>query len=348
MKTTIEKWSIKKLHKNLSKIDDQPLYQRGKVWSKMKNQLLIDSIFRGIDIPKIYLRRINHNGFEYEIADGQQRINAINKFLNDDLSIYNGVVNGLELSIINDIDFGNKKINDIRIIDPKLVDFFENEYPLTIAIIDDVSNSEIRTLFGRLQEGSKLNPAEKRNAILSQIGTHIDNFAFNHLFFESSKIPVSRYRHQDYLAHIFALIIFENKFDLKANLMEKLYLKNVSVFPSRFLHNISLVLDKMNEIDTFSKVKIRNKFSFIDIFYYLFVNIKQLDNVNSEKFAIFYDQLERMRILRKNEPELLLKDKIWGKSMYNYIIAYKSLGYEPENISIRLSSLSQLFNKFKI
>ena len=347
METEIEKWSIKKLYANLNKINDQPIYQRGKVWSKMKNQLLIDSIFRGIDIPKFYLRKINNNGYNFEIADGQQRIHAIKMFLDDELAMPKGFVNGLELSKIKKVDVANKKLSEIRIIKPKLVEYFESEYTLTIAIINAATNAEIRTLFGRLQEGSTLNPAEKRNAILSPIGTHIDNFKFNHDFFVSCKIPPSRFRHQDYLAHVFALIIYNNKADLKADLLEKLYLDKADVIPINFIHTVSLVLDKMTEIDNFSKVRIKNKFSFIDIFYHLFINFKQLSNIDSEIYATFYDKLERKRVERRKDPEILIKDKFWGKDMYQYIVSYQSSGYEINSILNRNLSLSNLFTKFQ-
>ncbi len=64
------------------KIDKNPDYQRfGKLWSKDKKQLLIDSIINGYDIPKIYFhylasssREINESGKLLAIIDGKQRI----------------------------------------------------------------------------------------------------------------------------------------------------------------------------------------------------------------------------------------------------------------------------------
>ena len=86
-------------------------YQRESAWGKPQKQLLIDTIFRGMDIPKFYLWKIDDstlvNGypdgetkqiyrdilarkrhdnddprpFVYEVVDGQQRIRTILEFI---------------------------------------------------------------------------------------------------------------------------------------------------------------------------------------------------------------------------------------------------------------------------
>jgi uncharacterized protein with ParB-like and HNH nuclease domain len=39
-------------------IDPAPDYQRGRVWSRRKQALLIDSILRGYDLPKLFVRDV--------------------------------------------------------------------------------------------------------------------------------------------------------------------------------------------------------------------------------------------------------------------------------------------------
>jgi uncharacterized protein with ParB-like and HNH nuclease domain len=73
----------KKFCRRLKKINLQPEYQRGAVWSKSQKQLLIDSILRDLDIPKIYLREIDNSEFGEEAIDGQQRLTAISEFYSD-------------------------------------------------------------------------------------------------------------------------------------------------------------------------------------------------------------------------------------------------------------------------
>jgi len=51
-------------------------YQREEdIWSGTDKKYLIDSILRGFDIPKIYLRKLPDD--RLEIVDGQQRIDTI-------------------------------------------------------------------------------------------------------------------------------------------------------------------------------------------------------------------------------------------------------------------------------
>ncbi len=342
MEVVIKEWSIKKLMDNLDIIQDQPIYQRGKVWTKNKNQLLIDSMFRDIDLPKFYFREIDKNGFKYEVADGQQRLHAIRLFHDNDLALPNGTSNGLRLS-----QFGDKEMSGLKFhkMDKSFIDKF-NSYKITIAFLKNASNKETRTLFGRLQQGSTLNPAEKRNAIISPIGQHIDSFVFNHSFFDKCKIPLSRYRHQDYLAHVFALVLFKNQNDLKAELIEKMYLdENISsLFPNNFIKKVSEVLDKMSQVDMSSRSRIKNKFSFIDIFYLLF-SLKELDKVDLAKFTKFYDKVEKERLEYKDEPEVLLNSKsVWDNELYRYIYSYQNSGYSITSIDKRSESFRNMFN----
>jgi hypothetical protein len=61
-----------------------PAVQRELVWTKSQNQLLIDSLFKDFDIPKIYFRDVETAGKRvYEVIDGQQRLNAIFSFITD-------------------------------------------------------------------------------------------------------------------------------------------------------------------------------------------------------------------------------------------------------------------------
>ena len=63
-------------------IDFNPEYQRGYVWEQKDKELLIDSIFKNIDIGKFVLMRLNDDewrkrGLSYEILDGKQRLSTI-------------------------------------------------------------------------------------------------------------------------------------------------------------------------------------------------------------------------------------------------------------------------------
>jgi hypothetical protein len=341
METKIEIWKISELLDSLDTIVEQPKYQRGAVWSSLKRQMLIDSMLRGVDIPKLYLRVINRGQQKYEVADGQQRIIAIREFKNKELRLSNKTINGLDLSKIGNFVTGDKNIEEIN---EKLSKAFMN-YELTIAIVQESTNTEIRTLFARLQMGDPLNPAEKRNAIISNLGTEIDNISLNHDFFKTCKIRPERYKHQDYVTHAIALVYYKNKFDLKALILNKIYFELAGSVPQSLISSVVKVLDWMHEIDKTSKKHIINKWSFIDIFYLLYELRGKISSINFIEFGKTFKVFEDDRIKYSNKAEELITNNPskYRKSLYNYIVAFKANGGNPKNIIKRFETFEYVF-----
>jgi len=335
MKVTVEKWKISKLIKNRNTINEQPIYQRKEVWNNKKKRFLIDSILRGIDIPKFYFRKMNGGLFNFEVADGQQRLNAIWKFVDDDLILIPTELNGFNLSEIKGIPIKGLKYSKLPEIPVNLKKDFD-DYMLTISIIEESTNEEIRSLFGRLQMGNTLVPSEIRNAIHSKIGIQIHNLSLNHSFFSNCKIPPNRYKHHDYLAHVIALMHYKNSDDLKAGLLLKLYNEFIKKQPPEYDKQCADILDLMLEIDKYSNKRIVNKWTFVDIFYFLFLNHGK--KINLKFFASKYDEFEKLRLKHYSKPEELLEGTeitAFDKDLYNYILAFKYEGSSTDNISKR-------------
>jgi hypothetical protein len=342
MKVKVTNWKVSTLYKLKDKINEQPVYQRGEVWSSRKRSLLIDSMLRGIDIPKIYLRKLNANAHEYEVADGQQRLTAIYKFIENQFTLLSDEEKGLNIAKIEG------KVVGGLIYEKLSKDFksrFDN-YEVTIAIIENASNQEIRILFGRLQEGEPLVPAEKRNAIISNIGHLIDNFAINHSFFTNSRITANRFKRQDYMSNALALISYKNGEPLKAELLLKLYLDKTLVISQPLQNKIAVILDKMADIDSFSTARIYKKYHFTDMFYFLFENYGRIAQLNAKTIANKFDNFEQKRLANYKNPEVLIENKKSSqdeKDLYDYIIAFRYNGSEPESIKSRLRVYNNLF-----
>lgn len=342
MEVKVTNWKISTLLKRREKINEQPDYQRGKVWSPEKEALLIDSILRGIDIPKIYLRNIKNHLHDYEVADGQQRLTAILNFYDGQFKLLDKNIKGLKTSRIGDFQIGNKKYEEL---DSSLQQkFLDTE--ITIAVIDDCTEDEVRVLFGRLQEGVTLNAAEKRNAIISTIGKHIDSIALNHKFFENCKISKQRFKHQDYLAHVFCLIYYKNQDDLKGNLIEKLYLDRSISVTSNDLKKIDEILDIIHTIDLLDGKRIINKYTFIDIFWFLYRNLNSF-HFDTNGFKKSFNEFEQKRLENKdNLKELAQKKTDESVNLYNYIMNYDRSGSLSESINVRANVLDSMFKKF--
>jgi hypothetical protein len=342
MDIKVTNWKVSTLIKKRDRINDQPEYQRGEVWSNEKKGLLIDSILRGIDIPKIYLRLLNNKHHDFEVADGQQRLNALYNFRDDKFKLLNKKIKGLDTGFINGNQVGGLAYSELPANLKKKFDNFE----ITISIIENCDEYEVRTLFGRLQEGVSLNSAEKRNAIISNVGKQIESIALNHKFFEGCKISRKRYKHQDYLAHVFALMFYNNKEDLKSKLLEKLYLDNTLVVDINILKRVDCVLDYIHSLDNVGSKRIINKYTFIDLFWLLYESYP-IQALEVDSFKAEFEEFERKRIdYRQRYTELLKEDTKEARELYDYILAYERSGALTQNISIRQEVFKNRFQKF--
>ena len=61
MRTSKQPFPATTLYGIRGRIDATPDYQRPPAWSSKQKQLLIDTMLRGYDVPKIYLRRVSGN-----------------------------------------------------------------------------------------------------------------------------------------------------------------------------------------------------------------------------------------------------------------------------------------------
>ena len=186
-------WPIFSANKRRKRIDPKPPYQRGPVWSLSAQQLFIDSILRGFDIPKIYLRKVEDKDYEWEILDGQQRLRAIWSFLGVEYSLSS------ESNKVNDHDISGKSYEELH---EDLSDQLDS-YVLDVVIVENANDEDVEDMFLRLQNGLPLNSAEKRNAISGKMRDFIrDVAASNKLMKNSVPFQDRRYSHAEVVAQM--------------------------------------------------------------------------------------------------------------------------------------------------
>lgn len=66
-------------------IDISPAYQRRLRWNNKKKSLLIESFLLNIPVPPVYLFEVEYN--QFEVIDGQQRLDSISSFLSNDYAL---------------------------------------------------------------------------------------------------------------------------------------------------------------------------------------------------------------------------------------------------------------------
>lgn len=258
-----------------------PVYQRQEVWSEGKNKLLIDSIFRGIDIPKLYLQyRVDNKGNEeWDCIDGHQRIKAIVGYFDGDFE-YGGDT------------FGKLSNSQKRVFE---------DYKLTIAEVTEISDEEVRLLFHRLQLGIPLNSGEKLNAIMSNMREFV-NIMADCPFIKRLNITTKRFAKEQVCAQICNNSEFITKINdfrnSKYEDLEVLYRVNKDFdLKSDFAKNILQVLNILDEIFGERATEITNRASALSI-YFLVEEMFMQKTLHGKEDLIRDFYLEFLRQLR--------------------------------------------------
>lgn len=161
-------------------IDLQPDFQRDLVWNLQKKQSLIDTILREWQFPPVFL--VVPNVGEYlEVLDGQQRLNAIYEFMEEQFPI-NGKVEPIDSAILA---LDGLKYSQL----PKDVKWRFERYSLRVCELYDYREEEPYELFFRLNQGSILTPAEKRNTLYGPVREQVRELVHR---MESHKLSAER------------------------------------------------------------------------------------------------------------------------------------------------------------
>lgn len=325
MKRYPEPKLVGSLCSEIEKIDLSPDYQRNQVWKKEQKQLLIDTIFKGFDIPVIYTRIIEHDKYEVEVADGQQRITALIDFINNKIKLP-------DETKYKDENLAGKKYKDLTEEQKRV---FEN-YSLNIIKLD-ATDKEIREMFKRFQNGTPLKNQEVRNAMFGRIRDEVREIS-SHAFFESVAFSNNRLKY-DEMAATFMLLekdkssdkitqskinkMYEEYYDnglpeiknkvlrvldfLQNCFPDKQELENKSLLKKTTLTSLYLMVSEL--VDKYGETEIDN---YIDDF--------------STWFQVFDKQKEEQKDLPENKQE---------KDMKTYIDCLSNNTNDPFNIQTR-------------
>ena len=147
-------------------------YQRGKVWTQVQQQLLIDSVLRGYSIPSFHLHFIEDRegsivAQRFEVIDGQQRLRALSAFREGSFKLLNPKAEDLPPGVL----FTNEAKQEACAWADKMFDDLDqadrarfSETELIVVKVTDASKEAVRDLFIRQQGGTPLKPQEIRDA----------------------------------------------------------------------------------------------------------------------------------------------------------------------------------------
>lgn len=163
-----DKIAIRHFHAYKELYVTRPPYQRKSVWGPKKKRDLMDSLFRRYYIPKLVIRevRLSDSKTIDEIIDGQQRINTVQDFFNNDFKLPKTLA---DLSP----DLPGKLFRDLT---SEMRLFLEEKVKFDIDRIKGIDNPKNREhqkiateIFWRLQQGESLNYMEIAHAKLASL-----------------------------------------------------------------------------------------------------------------------------------------------------------------------------------
>lgn len=166
-----------------------PKFQRRSVWTDNARSYLMDTIVRGLPMPKVFIRQklnVQTRQSIREVVDGQQRLRTILSFVNDGFTIskrHNPKYGGLYFSQLSSVD---------ELIQGTLLN-----YEISTDLLVNMEDAKVLDIFSRLNSYSvTLNEQEKINAnhfgpfkvLVDRLAHSYNDFWLNNRILTSSKI----------------------------------------------------------------------------------------------------------------------------------------------------------------
>ena len=286
MRKETSEWSIRMLVDFQSRINVEAEYQRATVWSQPQQALLIDSIMRGFDIPKIFLRKLpDGSPYLFDVIDGKQRLTAIWEFVADGVPL-------LRTDPFPEFgELGGKRWSELPDDARDRLQFTN----VTVSKIEDATEDEIHELFLRLQKGSPLNAAEKRNAIAGHVRNFVAHRLTQHPVWPKTAIRPSRFGWHEHSAIVLALVLKGGPTGLKGADLHKLYeIDDFDPSGPDACRTIRL-LDTLSDIASHSPKSLRTRWVIVDLSIVLMRLFDQEFDINPANVMEFFQGFEAER-----------------------------------------------------
>lgn len=152
----------------------QPKFQRREVWTPKAKSHLIDTIFRGLPIPIIFIRQNvdpKQRRTIREVVDGQQRLRAIISFSKEEFAVLRS----------QNPSFGGKTFSQLSAESQQIF----LDYELSVVLLQEVSDAEVLDIFARLNTyAQKLTAQELLNAAyFGEFKQTVYSLGYEHLEF---------------------------------------------------------------------------------------------------------------------------------------------------------------------
>jgi len=284
-----------------------PKYQRRLVWPVSHKVYLIDTILRGLPIPKFFVQLIvdpKTGKTIYNVVDGQQRLNAIFEFIDGKFSLskkHHPFPEQLEEEL-EDASFQD--------LSKEYQEKFWS-YLLTIEQLINATDYEIRDMFVRLNKNNvRLNAQELRNALyegdFKKLSYDLAN-EWTEDFFLKNKIlslaSIRRMGDAEYASELLVSMIYgiqdkKKKLDKYYADNEEMDEREIRKLKRNFNKIIKLIIKILG--DDIKTTRFRNKSDFYSLFYVIFELLEEGYKFNENIF----DDIKKVLIEVHKEARL--------------------------------------------
>lgn len=271
------------------RLELRPDFQRNEVWSKAAQIMLIDTIIKGVPIPKVYIKSIIQGGNTYRVViDGQQRLTAILKFVNNELALKKPYIG----------DYQGKKFEEL----PPDIQNQILRYKIDINEIFNPTDEEIRDLYSRVNKYTvQLNKQELRRADFPGDFIRLAEELSENKFFEEAKLFSVKQRRRmldvEYIEELLTVILegIQDKKDYLDSVCEKyMQLDDQADIVDTFtgiIDDIALVFD--SNAFPMKDTRFKQKSDFYSLFACIF-ELRKEKVLNQEKIDNIRDVLREM------------------------------------------------------
>lgn len=287
----------------------EPYQRRVDAWNLAKKKKLIDTFINGYSVPKIY-GRLYSDG-TVGIIDGIQRMSTWIQFRNDGFNLASDFVYLRDRTR----NLSNMSYSDL----PLDVKEHINAFVLHIEHVITNELDRIVEMFLRLNNGTGLNNAQKRHAILGYLMDHIRTISNEHKFFtDRVNFKNNLYQHEDVLTKLILLQYEGRIVDLDKEDLDHLVISNIyqSDRIDTVIGEVVTVLDFMERAFV-SKDKLLGIFNATPIFYSLFNRYFEQSPQLLRNFIEEFEKLrKRNRRIRDGRVTALSEyDKLFGQRL---------------------------------
>jgi hypothetical protein len=306
-------------------------YQRENAWDLDQKQLLIDTIFRGFDIPKFYLWRIDSSTladgypdggakasyrkildrkrvdnedpdpYVFEVVDGQQRIRTILEYMGvkpPSQDYYRGTWHE-QFPALEDTPIARGRNYSQLNVDQQLQ---FGQFSLSAMILEKTSIDEIRDMFLRLQNGTPLNAQQKRDAMGSEIGRVARGLADLPFFTTSLSFGNSGASHRLIASQMLQLELKEKIVSCTSRQLDKLYKHyKFAMVDSTVVAKTRRVVGLLGKMFPKSSEHLNQNYALS--LYWLISEILRTYDIPEDQLSIIRDNFEKLDIARLEAME---------------------------------------------